>query len=65
MAENHHWPIECLDFAGRPRSLDLIAVPRFVILKAPPGESAYLSFAAIEPLRANLLDAMVKASRLS
>lgn len=64
MAENHHsWPIDCTDTAGRARTLDVIAVPGRVIVKAPPGESGYLQLAAIEPLRQALLDAMVAAAR--
>lgn len=65
MAENHpSWPIDCFDFGGRPRTLELIAVPKFVIVRTPPGEVAYLKFAVIEPFRDVALEAMVVASRL-
>lgn len=66
MAENHRtWSLGCLDFGGRERTLDVIAVPKFVIVRTPPGEVAYLKFAAIEPFREVALDAMVAATRLS
>nr|WP_042186865.1 hypothetical protein [Kibdelosporangium sp. MJ126-NF4]CEL17625.1 hypothetical protein [Kibdelosporangium sp. MJ126-NF4]CTQ91147.1 hypothetical protein [Kibdelosporangium sp. MJ126-NF4] len=57
--------IEVFDFGGRPRTLDVIAVPKFVVIKVPAGESAYLSFSVVEPFRDAVLNAMVKASRLT
>jgi hypothetical protein len=69
VAENDHsWFIACTDSAGRPRTLDVIAIPGRpgeVIVKAPPGESAILQLAVIDELREALLDAMVKATRSS
>lgn len=60
---NHkEWWITCRDIVGRRRDLQVIARQGYVVLVAPPGETAILSPLDVGRLRAALRDAVLDAS---
>lgn len=54
---NGLWSVVCRDFAGRERTLRVVARGAEVVLVAPPGETAMLDRAALAQLRSAVVQA--------